>query len=140
MNGYLLDTNVPSEFSRPRPDPRVVRWVRQAPQNEMFLSVISLVELTRGIARQRDPAQQQRLRKWFDLSIRQWFEHEMLAVSERIAERTGLLIGTRDRIGKPISLADATIAATALEYDLALVTRNVRDFEHPGLQVINPWI
>ncbi len=139
MSGYLLDTNIPSEMSKPRPDPRVSGWLREANQNNIFLSVITITEIIRGITRHKDPVQQRRLQTWFDLQIRKWFEFEILPLTQPIAELTGRLIGQRDLAGRPLALGDARIAATALEFDLTLVTRNTRDFIDLGLRLINPW-
>jgi predicted nucleic acid-binding protein len=83
--------------------------------------------------------QQKRLQTWFDTQIREWFELEILPVTGPIADLTGRLIGRRDLAGRPLALGDALIAATALEYDLTLVTRNTRDFIDIGLRLINPW-
>ena len=139
MNGYLLDTNIPSEMSKPRPEPQVSAWLREANQDNIFLSIITITELVRGITRHKDPVQQKRLQTWFDTQIREWFELEILPVTGPIADLTGRLIGRRDLAGRPLALGDALIAATALEYDLTLVTRNTRDFIDIGLRLINPW-
>jgi predicted nucleic acid-binding protein len=139
VNGYLLDTNIPSEMSKPRPEPLVARWLHDVPQRLVFLSVISITEIVRGITRQQDPLQQKRLQAWFDIQIREWFDLEILPITESIAEHPGKLIGSGDRTGRPMSLADAIIAATALQYNLSLVTRNIRDFEGRGIDLVNPW-
>jgi predicted nucleic acid-binding protein len=139
VNGYLLDTNIPSETSKPRPAPQVMDWLRAAPQERLFLSAVTITELVRGIVRQRDRVQRALLQDWFDLSVRKWFEDESLSVTDSVAERAGQLIGQRDLAGQPLALADALIAATAMEYDLTLVTRNTRDFITLNVRLINPW-
>ena len=116
-----------------------MQWLRAAPQDQLFLSAVSIAELVRGIAQKRDPIQRARLETWFALSIRKWFEKESLAVTDTIAERAGNLIGQGDLAGRPFALADALIAATALEYDLTVVTRNTRDFTNLSVRLINPW-
>jgi predicted nucleic acid-binding protein len=126
-------------MGKPRPDPLVSAWLRNANQDNIFLSVITITELVRGITRHKDPAQRQRLQAWFEIQIRGWFELEILPLTEPIATLTGRLIGQRDLAGRPLALGDALIAATALEYDLTLVTRNTRDFIGLGLRLINPW-
>jgi predicted nucleic acid-binding protein len=139
MSGFLLDTNVPSELTRERPAPPVVRWLHDANDQDLFFSVISLGEILRGISVL--PASKRRggLQGWLDETLRPWFEGRLLPVTAQIAERWGVVSGEQRLQGKQVKVADGLIAATALHHNLTIVTRNVRDFEGLGVSVLNPW-
>jgi toxin FitB len=135
----LLDTNVISEIWRPRPDPVVVRWVnRQSPQ-PVYLSTITLAELIRAIEGHPDPARRLKLARSLDIMRRETFERHILPFDERAAEACGKIMCARTREGRRVSFPDAAIAATARVFDLTLATRNTRDFDELGLDLVNPF-
>ena len=131
---YLLDTNVVSELRRPRPDAAVVEWVAGTPDRQ-FLSVVVIGELTRGVEllRRTDLHQGQALTEWLTALIHD-FADSILPVTVQVAVAWGRLAARR-----PLPTGDGLIAATALVHDLTLVTRNVRDFEGTGVQLLNPF-
>ena len=139
MNGYLLDTNVPSEMTRRRPSPQVVQWIEDVDDNQLFMSVISLAEMLRGIYRLPESKHRSDLDSWLNGTLRPWFEGRLLPVTQPIAERVGRLAGERDSVGLTLPFSDGLIAATALEHDLTLVSRNEKDFAGLGLTILNPW-
>jgi predicted nucleic acid-binding protein len=139
MSGFLLDTNVPSELIRIGPDPRVAQWLRNADDNKLHLSVISIGEVCKGFTIHPEERRRDILRKWLDETLRPWFAGRILPVSEAIAERWGILEGQCQLRGLTVNAPDGLIAATALEHGLILVTRNVKDFAGLGLTVFNPW-
>jgi predicted nucleic acid-binding protein len=139
MSGFLLDTNVPSELIRIKPDPRVAQWLRDADDNTLHLSVISIGEVCKGFTVHPEERRRVLLRKWLDETLRPWFAGRILPVSEEIAERWGILEGQCQRRGLAVSAPDGLIAATALEHDLTIVTRNSKDFAGLGVTVFNPW-
>src|SRR5947209_3622529 len=124
MRGYLLDTNIPSEMRRVRPDPRVIQWLQAANDNELYLSVITLGEIWKGLTLLPDSIRRSQLERWLQKEVRDWFAERILPVSKAVAERWGILEGERQMRGAPLNTADGLIAATALEHDLTLVTRN----------------
>jgi len=128
VKGYLLDTNIPSEMTRSRPAPQVEQWLDQVDDDALFLGVISLSEILRGITRLPESTRRTQLQTWLDEILRLWFEDRILPVTQSIAERLGRWAGERDSKGLTLPVPDGLIAATALEHDLTLVTRNVRDF------------
>lgn len=136
---FLLDTNVVSEMRRPDPSLDVRAWVESNPQELQFLSAMSLVEVTRGAARHPDPAQRHSIQRWVDSTLRTWFAARVLVISPEIAESAGVLMGVRERSGRPLSLPDALIAATAIYHNLLLVTRNTKDFVELPLDLYDPW-
>ena len=139
MNGYLVDTNVPSELTNSRPDARVVRWLDEANDEELFLSAISLGEIYKGLVLTPSPRRTVELREWVDVVLRPWFEGRILPVTGPIGARWGVMAGEARLRGQHLTDADGLIAATAAEHGLVVVTRNVRDFEGLGVAVLNPW-
>ena len=139
MKGYLVDTNVPSELTRESPDARVVAFLRKVRKESLFLSVMTLGEICKGI--DLLPASQKRdaLQDWLEVEVRSWYAGRILPVTESIAERWGHLAARGKQQGIAVKVVDAVIAATALEHGLTLVTRNVKDFAGLGVDLLNPW-
>ena len=133
---YLLDTNVVSELVKRRPSSAVTAWFETIPDAALHLSVISLGEIRQGVEALRNGAKKERLRLWLEQDLPAWFEDRLLPVSATVADRWGRLLADA---GRPIPAIDSLLAATALHHELRLVTRNVRDFRFPGLEVVNPW-
>lgn len=139
MSGFLLDTNIPSEFRNPRPEPRVVKWVDSVAEDSVFISVITLGEIRKGCELLDLGKRRKELEQWLDVEVREWFAGRILPVTDAIAERWGRMEAQRQRLGLPLNTADGQIAATALEHGLTLVTRNVNDFRDLGVAVFNLW-
>ena len=135
MTGFLLDTNVVSETRRPRPDAGFVRWFEATPRRSLRISVVTELELRRGIllVQRRDAVAAASLDRWFR-SVLQGLAIPALEVTGAVAQLAAA-IQVPDR--RP--LGDALIAATALHHGLTLVTRNVKDFDFPGLSVVDPF-
>jgi len=133
---YLLDTNVLSELVRPRPDPRVLRWFRDVPDESLHVSVLTLGEIRSGVERLAPGAKRERLRVWLEVDLPGWFESRLLPVDGGVADRWGRLVA---EVRRSIPAIDGLLAATALRHELRLVTRNVADFAIPGLEVVDPW-
>jgi predicted nucleic acid-binding protein len=139
MTGFLLDTNVPSELTRPQSDPNVEHWLNAADDGQLFLSVVSLGEILKGLTVLPASRRRRDLQQWIDGTLRPWFDGRILPVTAGIAERWGVLAGECHLKGKGLSMADGLIAATALEHDLTVATRNVRDFADLGVAMFDPW-
>jgi predicted nucleic acid-binding protein len=136
---WLLDTNVVSEWTKPRPNPGVVAWLAEADEDRVFISVITMAELRHGIERLAAGSRRRRLDEWLRDELTLRFEGRILAVSVPVADTWGHLMARREAAGQPMSTMDAFIAATAVAHDLTLVTRNVADFEGSVKAIINPW-
>jgi toxin FitB len=139
VNGFLLDTNVPSELIRARPDPRVGNWIYARNEHSLYLSVVTIGELRRGLVLLPPGERRGSLERWFENDLLPRFQGRILSVTHSIADRWGVLDGQCQLSGTPLGTADGMIAATAIEHDLTLVTRNVKDFTGLGVQVFNPW-
>jgi predicted nucleic acid-binding protein len=137
---FVLDTNVVSELRKVRAekaDPGVADWALATPPGQMFLSSITIHELEHGVllAERADPQQGAVLRRWLDDSVSAAFEQRILSVDGAVARRAAGL-----HVPDPAPFRDALIGATALVHRMAVVTRNVKDFERfQGLDIVNPW-
>jgi predicted nucleic acid-binding protein len=139
VTGFLLDTNVISESVRAEPDVRVLAWLDSVQEDLLYLSVLTLGEIRQGIARLTQGKRRLRLERWLDVDLRARFAGRIVPVDENIARRWGGLTAGAQRAGAPLSVVDGLLAATALESDLILATRNVRDFVRLGVALSNPW-
>lgn len=133
---YLVDTNVMSELRRSEPDPNVVEWFEQRPSTALFVSVLTLGEIRKGIELVTDSKRKLRLLDWLEVELSKFFAGRTLPVDFPVADRWGRLQAETRR---PLPAVDSLLAATALHHGLHMVTRNARDFTFPGLTVINPW-
>ena len=139
MNGFLLDTNCVSELVRIKPHPRVIEWMESVEEGLLYLSVLTLGEIQKGLATLPQGKRRTRLEEWLDVELRARFANRLLPVEEEVALRWGLLAALAHRQGKPLSAIDGLLAATALSHDLTLVTRNISDFAAAQVPVLNPW-
>jgi predicted nucleic acid-binding protein len=139
MSGFLLETNIPSELIRARPDPRVGSWVYAQDEQSLYLSAVSIGELRRGFVILPSSKRRAELEQWFENDLVPRFRGRILPVTHSIADRWGVLDGECQLRGTPLNTADGMIAVTALEHDLTIVTWNVKDFAGLGLMVFNPW-
>ena len=140
MSGFLLDTNVLSEFKRRgAPDPQVRAWLKATDPDLLWASVLSFGEIRKGIERLAPGKRRTELEGWLQRDLEQWFEERLLPVTKAIAHRWGILSAQALDRGKPLPNIDGVIAATALEHDLTLVTRNVKDLTGLGVKVLTPW-
>lgn len=126
MTGYLVDTNIPSELTRQQPDVRVADFIRKAGKENLFLSVMTIGEICKGIDLLPISHKRVALQGWLDIEVRAWFAGRILPVTEAIAERWGHLAAAAKKQGVALAVVDGVIAATALEHSLTLVTRNTK--------------
>ena len=105
MNSFLLDTNIPSELTRSHPDPQVVQWVRTVSSDHLYLSVLTLGEIRKGIRMLQESTRRAQLEQWFEFELRSWFAGRTLPVTDVIAERWGVLDGERQLQGMPLNTA-----------------------------------
>jgi tRNA(fMet)-specific endonuclease VapC len=121
------------------PDVRVRGWVAAQDNVSLYLSVVTVGELRRGFTALPQSKRRIQLEQWFEHYLLPLFIGRILPVTQSVADRWGILAGECQLRGTPLNTADGMIAATALEHDLTIVTRNVKDFAGLGLMVFNPW-
>src|ERR1700681_706703 len=128
MSGFLLDTNVLSEFNRRgEPDPLVKQWLETADTGSLHASVLTLGEIRFGVELLPPSKRRIQLEQWLDRDLPEWFGERILPIDQSIADRWGLVRAQAQIKGRPLSVIDALLAATALEHDLTVVSRNVSD-------------
>ena len=137
--GFLLDTNVISEVIRPKPDERAMAWIAAADEDRLFLSVVTLAEINRGIEALASSKKQRHLREWLFNELIPRFDRRILPVDAALALLWGAVSVRARKGGHDIEAADALIAATAERHNLTLVTRNVVDFKVLSLTLLDPW-
>ena len=137
---YLIDTNVLSELRRKQADSHVVSWFAGRAAQSLFLSVLTLGEIRKGIERladgNSDAARRRDLYDWLELDLPTFFLGRILSVDASVADQWGHL---QALAGRPLPAIDSLLAATALQHHLTLVTCNVKDFAYMGIDIINPW-
>lgn len=139
MTGFLLDTNVLSEFARMgEPDRHVDSWLKTTAEEFLFASVLTFAEIRRGIELLPVGKRRAQLKKWQDDLVAS-FEMRLYPVTKSIADRWAVLSAQAQRNGITLANIDGLVAATALEHDLTLVTRNVKDFAGVEVPLFNPW-
>ncbi|HEY6352757.1 MAG TPA: type II toxin-antitoxin system VapC family toxin [Candidatus Angelobacter sp.] len=139
MSGFLLDTNCISEAISARPSPNVESWMQSVDQALLYLSVLTLGEIRKGLARLAQGQRRTRLESWLEIEVQARFSGRILPIDAAIADRWGLLEAEARRKGRPLSTIDGLLAATALHYNLTMVTRNVTDLTDLYIPVLNPW-
>ncbi len=139
MSGFLLDTNCISEVISPQPDQRVVDWLEAANEQVLYLSVLTLGEIRRGVALLAQSKRRTRLEAWLEVELQARFSGRILPIDAVVADRWGLLAAEAKRKGKPLAIIDGLLAATALEHNLTVVSRNTSDFANTHVAILNPW-
>jgi predicted nucleic acid-binding protein len=139
VNGFLLDTNVISEFTKQLPDPGVISWLKAADPETLFVSVVTYGEIRLGIEDLPRGKRRAALEEWFRGGLPDWFESNLLPVTRAIADRWGRLTIEAKRRGASIATADGLIGATGIVHGLVLATRNGRDFAGTGATTFSPW-
>ena len=139
MSGFLLDTNCISELVRPKPDLRVTQWMDGADERLLYLSVLTLGEIRKGVAGLAQGKRRAHLETWLDVDLQARFSGRIVPIDSEIADRWGSLVADSKRKGKALSVIDGLLAATALHYNLTVVSRNAADFTATQVQVLNPW-
>jgi hypothetical protein len=134
----VVDTNVVSELMRPSPSAVVTGWVRARSERELYTTSITVAEIRYGIERLPDGRRKDLLRTTADEVFGAFVEH-VLPFDERAAVRYATVVDERDRGGLPIDGFDAQIAAICRVHQAVLATRNVKDFQDTGIDVVDPW-
>ena len=127
-------------MTRPRPEPRVRDWVEALDADDLaYLSVLTLGELRKGIDLHPDPLRRARVNTWLPEPLHPWFEGRILGIDRPVAKRWGVLSARAQAAGETSPVIGGLLAATALQHDLTLVTRNTRDVERTGVDLLDSW-
>lgn len=136
---YILDTNVISELIAKQPNLHVLAWLDELNPADVFLTVITIGEIRKGIEKLPQSRRREELSGWLERELLPRFQGQILALGTEVLLVWGELTGRLEREGRPLTAIDSLIAAIALHGDYCLVTRNDSDFRASGIKVINPW-
>lgn len=136
----LLDTNVLSEVTKPRPAEGVLKWLHGLDEDRTFISIVSIAEIRRGVALMDPGRKRDALDEWLTHDLPQRFENRIVPVEASVALAWGDLMALAKRSGRGLASMDGLIAATAVAHQLTLATRSTKDFEGFGIDIIDPWV
>jgi toxin FitB len=139
VSAFLLDTNVISELIKPKPEPKVTAWIDDTDEELLFLSVLTLGEIRRGVVLLPRSARRTALEAWLGKELPLRFSNRILGVDQEVADRWGHLSDLTSARGVHLGVIDGLLAATAMQHDLTLVTRDTRDVGTTGVMLFNPW-
>lgn len=137
---FLLDTSVISELVKPAPDKHVIEWLKRTDEASLYLSVLTIGEIEKGIAKLPASSRREKLETWVRRDLADRFRDRLLAIDGTVAATWGRLAGEAEVRGEPLPVIDGMIAATSLAHDLTVATRNIGDFERCGARCFNPWM
>ena len=133
---FLVDTCALSELVKPNPSNDVSEWFDATPPETLYVSVLTLGEIRKGVEKLDGGRRRSRIATWLETELPAWFEDRVLPVDAHVADEWGRMTA---RLSRPIPAIDSLIAATAIRHRLAIVTRNESDFAHTGMDILNPW-
>jgi predicted nucleic acid-binding protein len=139
VSGFLLDTSVIVELINPRPAPALLRWLNGIPEELLFLSVLTLGDIRRGTANLGWAARAVRVQAWTNRDLKTRFAGRILPIDGEVAACWGVLAARSMEDGARLPVVDGLLAATALDHNLTLVTRNAGDVARTGVLLFSPW-
>jgi predicted nucleic acid-binding protein len=139
VSGFLLDTNVISELVKAKPETKVMTWIEATDESLLYLSVLTLGEIRKGIAFLSHSTRRVALEAWLDHDLALRFADRILPIDQPVADRWGRIAGSAAAKRSPLPVIDGLFAATAQHHNLILVTRNIRDIAATGVPAFDPW-
>ena len=136
---YLLDTCVLSELIKKAPSQKVVKWVSKTEETNLFISVLTIGEIHKGIEKLPESKKKEKLHKWVNYDLQERFKNRIVNFDLQTATVWGQIQAQSELSGKALPAIDGLIAATGISYDLTVVTRNTTDMEVSGVALLNPW-
>ena len=136
---YLIDTCCISELVNNKPNPNVVKWFTDRDELSIYLSVITFVELRKGIEKLHNSKKKKELNQWVKKDLNQRFKNRIINITIEEVKKGGVILAASEKNGKPLPAIDSLIADTTLVHDLSVVTKNTQEMEGSGVEVINPW-
>lgn len=136
---FLLDTCIISELVAKNPNQQVLYWLDELADEHVFLSVLTIGEIQRGIWKLTDSSRKKSLINWLEIDLLNRFKGRVLMLDIDVMLRWGELVANSEKIGHPVPAIDSLLAAQAATYGMTLVTRNIKDFVSTGIDLFNPW-
>ena len=136
---FLLDTCVISEIIRRKPSGEVIKWIKKEAENNLFISVLTLGEIHKGIEKLPESKRKEELHNWVENDLKERFWKRIISVDIQVAMIWGKIQGMAERAGRPMPAIDSLIAATGITHHLTVVTRNTLDMSKSGVALLNPW-
>jgi predicted nucleic acid-binding protein len=139
VSGFLLDTNIISELIKPKPEAKLTEWVESADEDLLYLSVLTVGEIRKGIVAMEQGKRRAALQSWLETDLKPRFSARILPVDEATADRWGAMTGGAAAQGVAVPVVDGLLAATALQHNLTLVTRSTKNFVGTNVPAFSPW-
>jgi toxin FitB len=136
---FLLDTCIISEIIRLRPSSKVIKWIKGQDENNLFISVLTIGELHKGIEKLPESRRKEELHNWVEDDLKERFWNRIIDIDLHVAMQWGKIQGIAEKTGKPVPAIDSLIAATGIAHHLTVVTRNTADMKESGVALLNPW-
>lgn len=136
---YLLDTCVISELVKKKSNNNVIRWLESADDDSLFLSILTIGEIQKGISKLPDSNKKTFIQNWLDNDLINRFSNRIIDINIEIINIWGILIGKSESKGISIPTIDSLIGATAIAQNMTVITRNIRDIEKTGAKTLNIW-
>ncbi|MCP3891205.1 MAG: type II toxin-antitoxin system VapC family toxin [Desulfobulbaceae bacterium] len=137
---YLLDTCVISELIKQSPSQKVVKWISKVVENKIFISVLTIGEIHKGIEKLPTSKKKNKLQQWVNYDLQERFENRIINFDLQTATVWGRIQAHSETLGKALPAIDEQIAATGISHNLTVVTRNTTDMEVSGVALLNPWV
>lgn len=136
---YLLDTCVISELIKQKPNQKVVQWISNIEEARLFISVLTIGELHKGIEKLPESRKKSTLHKWLTYDLKKRFKNKIINFDIQTATTWGKIQAKSELLGKTLPAIDGLIVATGLFHDLVIVTRDIKDMKVSGVDLLNPW-
>ncbi len=137
---YLLDTCVISELTKKKPNRNVVKWISNIEETRLFISVLTIGEIYKGIEKLPKSSKREKLHKWISIDLKKRFSKKIIDFDLRTAVTWGKIQARSELAGQTLPAIDGLIAATGITYDLIVVTRNTQDMKISKVSLLNPWL
>jgi len=136
---YLLDTCVISELIKPKPNSKVIKWLRSCQDESLFLSSLTIGEIQKEISRLPNSRKKNKLQNWLDSELIQRFDKRVLGIDFKVAQKWGEIQASSEIAGIKMPVIDSLIASIGIVFDLTVVTKNTVDMKNSGVRLFNPW-
>ena len=136
---FLIDTCVISEIIKPKPSKRLTGWLTRQDENDIYLSVLTLGEIQKGIEKLTDIKRKRKIHLWVEQDLKERFKKKILPIDTQVAMIWGQIQGLAEKKGRGMPTIDGLIAATAIAGNLVVVTRNIGDMKESGVALYDPW-